>query len=63
MIVWRKSSHSGSQGGSDCVEIAGLPGGTSRVIGVRDSKNPEGPMLALGRDGFRALLDQVKAET
>jgi hypothetical protein len=61
MIVWRKSSYSGTQDESDCVEVAGLPGRTARVIGVRDSKNPYGPMLALSRDDFRALLAKVKA--
>ncbi|MEW2380888.1 DUF397 domain-containing protein [Micromonospora sp. NPDC047707] len=36
---WRKSSHSGDEGA--CVEIATLP----RVVGVRDSKDPAGPVL------------------
>jgi hypothetical protein len=57
MIVWRKSSHSGTQDESECVEIAGLPG----RIGVRDSKNPYGPVLTLSRHDFRALVAQVKA--
>ncbi|MBF9132839.1 DUF397 domain-containing protein [Plantactinospora sp. S1510] len=38
--VWRKSSRS-SASGSDCVEVAELAG----AIGVRDSKNPTGPVL------------------
>ncbi|WP_454198967.1 DUF397 domain-containing protein [Nocardia sp. Marseille-Q1738] len=37
---WFKSSHSG--GGADCVEVAFLEGG---AVGVRDSKNPTGPVL------------------
>ncbi|WP_433564616.1 DUF397 domain-containing protein [Nocardia sp. CA-151230] len=37
---WFKSSHS-SQGG-ECVEVAFLAGGN---VGVRDSKNPTGPVL------------------
>lgn len=61
MIVWRKSSHSGIQDESECVEVAGLPGHTKRMIGVRDSKNPEGPVLILNSDDFRTLLDQVRA--
>jgi hypothetical protein len=61
MITWRKSSYSGTQDESECVEVAGLPGRTGRVIGVRDSKHPGGPMLALSSDDFRALLEKVKA--
>ncbi|MEU4816210.1 DUF397 domain-containing protein [Micromonospora aurantiaca] len=39
---WRKSTRSGGNGGN-CVEVAGnLPG----VVGVRDSKDPAGPVLA-----------------
>ena len=36
-VAWRKSSHSGSNGGT-CVEVASV--GTA-VIAVRDSKDPE----------------------
>jgi hypothetical protein len=39
---WRKSSHSGDNGGA-CVEVAYIPGFTA----VRDSKNPAGPALLL----------------
>lgn len=53
-VDWRKSSHSHSSG--ECVEVAGLPAGT---VGVRDSKDPDGPILALTRRAFRSLLDQV----
>jgi uncharacterized protein DUF397 len=62
MIVWRKSSHSGIQDESECVEIASLPDRTKRVIGVRDSKNPDGPLLILNNDDFRALLARVRAD-
>ncbi|MFF8641027.1 DUF397 domain-containing protein [Streptomyces sp. NPDC015345] len=41
-LTWRKSSYS-SGSGDDCVEIAPCP----TTIHVRDSKNPEGPQLAL----------------
>jgi hypothetical protein len=56
-VRWRKSSHSGDQGA--CVEVAALPAGG---IGVRDSKNPDGPHLTLSRHAFRTLLDQAAAE-
>ncbi len=62
MISWRKSSYSGTQDESECVEVAGLPGRTKRVIGVRDSKNPDGPVLILNTDDFHTLLDQVRAD-
>ena len=43
-LSWRKSSYSGN-GGGNCVEVGtGLPG----KIGVRDSKNPDGPVLSFG---------------
>lgn len=39
--VWRKSTRS-DNGGSTCVEVAtNLPG----VVGVRDSKDSQGPVL------------------
>lgn len=56
MTEWRKSSRSGSGAQSDCVQVADLAGN----IGVRDSKNPAGPKIALPSAGFRALLDAVK---
>ena len=43
---WRKSSRSGDNGGA-CVEVArNLP----RIVAVRDSKNPHGPVLIISKD-------------
>ncbi|PZG89474.1 DUF397 domain-containing protein [Streptomyces sp. NTH33] len=42
-LVWFKSSYSDGPDGNSCVEIATAP----RTIHVRDSKNTEGPQLAL----------------
>ena len=45
--VWRKSSFSSGNGGA-CVEIAVVPGskeGSDRVIAMRDSQRPDGPVL------------------
>ncbi|MEV5828841.1 DUF397 domain-containing protein [Spirillospora sp. NPDC052242] len=50
---WRKSSRSGS---GDCVEVAGLDG---RCL-VRDSKDPNGPVLALTSDDWRAFTRAIK---
>jgi hypothetical protein len=52
--AWRKSSHSGNNGG--CVEVAGLTG----AVGVRDSKDPDGPALVVTPGAWRAFADQVK---
>ncbi|GAB2847607.1 hypothetical protein GCM10022221_53770 [Actinocorallia aurea] len=47
---WRKSSHS-TGSGDNCVELAALAG----AVGVRDSKNPQGEPLVLGRPVFARL--------
>jgi hypothetical protein len=48
-LVWRKSTDSLN---GDCVEVAPLPGG----VAVRDSKNPDGPMLEFTHSEWRAFL-------
>jgi len=52
---WIKSSLSFSNG--NCVEVTGLAGGD---IGVRDSKNSEGPVLRFTTDEWRAFLGGVR---
>ena len=53
---WRKSSHSSGNGGQ-CVEVAqNLPG----AVAVRDSKDPEGPVLAFSFTEWRAFAAGVK---
>ncbi|MFI0407318.1 DUF397 domain-containing protein [Actinomadura sp. 3N508] len=54
-VTWRKSSRS-SEYGDNCIELAGLPEG----VGVRDSKDPDGPKLLLGRNEFAALMAALK---
>ncbi|SDK52082.1 DUF397 domain-containing protein [Streptomyces indicus] len=49
---WRKSSYSGDTGG-DCIEIAPL---TPRIA-IRDSKNPDGPVLTLTPDAFARFVE------
>jgi len=51
---WIKSSLSFSNG--NCVEVASLEGG----IGVRDSKDPEGPILRFTADEWNAFLGGVR---
>lgn len=53
---WRKSSHSGSEGG-DCVEIAER----GAQIAVRDSKAPHGPVLAFPATAFGAFAAAAAA--
>ncbi|MFI0905904.1 DUF397 domain-containing protein [Streptomyces sioyaensis] len=54
--VWRKSSY--SDGGADnCVEIAdGFPG----AVPVRDSKNPEGPVLLFPAAAWSGFVGGLK---
>jgi hypothetical protein len=54
--VWRKSSRSGFQADSDCVEVAKI----LSVIGIRDSKNSSGGKLSVSSGDFAALLGKVK---
>lgn len=56
--LWRKSTRSGSNGGS-CVEVArNLPG----IVGVRDSKDPHGPALAVSPTTWTAFTTTVKTD-
>ncbi|WP_449063308.1 DUF397 domain-containing protein [Planomonospora algeriensis] len=65
--VWRKSSRSG--GGSNCVEVtvvdetpavAGHKADAERLFLVRDSKDPDGPVLAFTPSEWDAFVDGVK---
>nr|WP_285701123.1 DUF397 domain-containing protein [Actinomadura sp. NBRC 104412] len=37
--TWRRSSYSGGESGSTCVELARI----GDAVGIRDSKDPNGP--------------------
>ncbi|MFI0482626.1 DUF397 domain-containing protein [Actinomadura sp. 9N215] len=56
MTKWRKSSRSTSAQDSNCVEVARL----QRNIGVRDSKDPNGPKLTLDAATWRTLTHRIK---
>ena len=51
-MMWRKSSYSGTQSGSSCVELARL----GEAVGIRDSKDPHGPILVVSREALKAAL-------
>lgn len=49
--AWRKSTKTQQSG--QCVEVARI----GDVIAVRDSKDPDGPVLVFTRGEFAAFLD------
>jgi hypothetical protein len=54
---WHKSSYSGN-GGGNCVEVTtSLPG----VVAIRDSKNPDGPVLTVSRDEWARFISRLRA--
>jgi Domain of unknown function (DUF397) len=54
--AWRKSSHSGN-GGDSCVEVAR---NQPDAVAVRDSKDPDGPMLVFTPAQWTAFAVAVK---
>ncbi|MFC6015152.1 DUF397 domain-containing protein [Plantactinospora solaniradicis] len=53
---WRKSTRSGGNGGA-CVEVAD---NLSDVVGVRDSKDPGGPVLTFDTRAWRSFVGLAK---
>lgn len=56
-LRWRKSSRSGSNGGT-CVELASAAPGW---VATRDSKNPAGGILLFRTGEMTAFLAKVRA--
>lgn len=55
--IWRKSSRSNGGANGNCVEVAGnLPG----IVGVRDSKEVHGPVLAVVAARWVVFTEMVK---
>ncbi|GGU14806.1 DUF397 domain-containing protein [Streptomyces violascens] len=52
---WFTSSYSSN--GGQCVEVAANLAGSHGVVPVRDSKNPDGPILTLSAAAFTALIE------
>jgi hypothetical protein len=54
---WHKSSYSSQDG--NCVEVAtNMPA----MVAVRDSKDPEGPILVIGHEDWQAITRQIKGQ-
>ncbi|WP_031088621.1 DUF397 domain-containing protein [Streptomyces sp. NRRL WC-3549] len=55
-VSWRKSSYSNSDGG-ECVEVCD---DFASAVPVRDSKDPQGPVLVFAADGWSSFVSAVK---
>jgi hypothetical protein len=55
--TWRKSSFSGANGGSGCIEVAVVPGG----IAVRDTKDRARPPHVHSAPAWREFLAGIRA--
>ncbi|MER5624232.1 DUF397 domain-containing protein [Streptosporangium sp. NPDC002544] len=55
-LTWRKSTLSGTNN-DNCIEVADLPRGGQAV---RDSKDPNGPMLNFTPGAWEAFITSVK---
>lgn len=60
-LRWRKSRYSGSNGGS-CVEVAHLSDDGSGGLAVRDSKNPDGVLLLVGKASWTPFLATARRD-
>ncbi|GAA0431119.1 DUF397 domain-containing protein [Streptomyces luteireticuli] len=57
--IWFKSSHSGN--GGSCIEVAVNLVVTSGIVPVRDSKDPNGPVMDFPAGAFSSFVAGVKA--
>lgn len=54
-VSWRKSSRRGGGNNGNCVEVAF----TGPAVAVRDSKDPDGPVLAFPASSWSAFLNRL----
>lgn len=57
---WVKSSYSSAEGGN-CLEWSPASAAANGPVPVRDSKNPEGPVLSFPPNAFAGFIAHVKA--
>lgn len=57
--VWRKSSRSSDPEMAVCVEVAAIDGGRA----IRDSKDPDGPRVALSIGAWRGFIGAIKSNS
>ncbi|MGC5054783.1 DUF397 domain-containing protein [Micromonospora sp. DT48] len=57
-VTWRKSTR--SNGSGNCIEVANDFGGW---VGLRDSKDPIGPVLAFSPAAWATFVSGLKRET
>ena len=53
---WRKSSYSGNTG--NCLEVAA----TQSVVGIRDSKDPDGAVLRVSREAWQEFSQDIRSQ-
>lgn len=56
-VTWRKSTR--SNGSGNCVEVADDLAGK---VGVRDSKDPSGPVLTFTPDAWVAFINGLRVD-
>jgi len=58
-LIWRKAGASRANG--DCVELAPIDGKMrGSEIAMRDSKDPNGPVIVYSPSAFKAFIHRVK---
>jgi hypothetical protein len=45
---------------NNCIELASARSAAQRLIAVRDSKHPDGPVLRFTPAGFRSLIQGIR---
>jgi hypothetical protein len=57
--IWRKSTRSGN--GGNCVEVATNLHVTTKIVPIRDSKDPTGPVLIFTPEEWKAFVSGIRS--